>query len=154
MQIVSIMNRHNYNINLNALRNASKRTLILNELRGRTDHPTAAQVFEGVRSISQGISLTTVYRNLDVLVKTGKAVRIESTGAEVRYDGCVTPHHHLICSTCGAVFDLPEAQTFDIKLPVSDNREFEITGYRLEFTGRCSKCLKTAHCDLMQQKEQ
>lgn len=65
-------------------------------------HPTAEQVLRAVRKKIPGLGLATVYRNLEALVRDGRASRtVHPEGA--RYDTRVDPHHHFTCSGCGVV---------------------------------------------------
>ena len=55
---------------------SKQREAILNELQNRCDHPTATQVYEGVKKVIPNISLGTVYRNLASLVESGEILSV------------------------------------------------------------------------------
>ncbi len=82
-----------------------QREAILNELRGRCDHPTAAQVYEGVRKTIPNISLGTVYRNLASLVESGEILSVTVGDGYEHFDGDKSFHLHLHCKCCGAIID-------------------------------------------------
>ena len=82
-----------------------QREAILNELRSRCDHPTAAQVYEGVRQVIPNISLGTVYRNLASLVESGEILSVTVGDGYEHYDGDKSFHLHLHCKNCGAIID-------------------------------------------------
>ncbi len=84
---------------------SKQREAILNELRGRCDHPTASQVYEGVREAIPNISLGTVYRNLASLVESGEILSVTVGDGKEHFDGDKSFHLHLHCKCCGAIID-------------------------------------------------
>jgi Fe2+ or Zn2+ uptake regulation protein len=108
-------------------------------------HPTAEEVFLGVRRRASGISLATVYKSLECLVGCGLASKLAYGDSCARYDGRTDPHLHVRCLNCGDITDLPgdlsEAQLSELRKGVSG---FEVTGYRLELLGHCFVCLTDA----------
>ena len=119
-----------------------QRRAIWESLEPRTDHPTADEVFLGVRQLLPGISLATVYKSLETLVGCGLAVKLTYGDGSARYDGRTDPHHHARCVACGKVQDvhgdLPEHDLDDL---LASAEGFTVTGYRLELTGYCSTCV-------------
>lgn len=84
---------------------SKQREAVLAELRGRCDHPTAVQVYEGVRKVMPNISLGTVYRNLAGLVESGEILSISVGDGKEHFDGDKSLHLHLHCKNCGAIID-------------------------------------------------
>jgi Fur family ferric uptake transcriptional regulator len=85
------------------------------------------------------ISLGTVYRNLDLLVRQGEVLCLETAGARKRFDGNAAPHHHVRCRYCGALADLPG------EYPLPSLEEIRVAGFSvtrvsLEFEGVCARC--------------
>ena len=121
-------------------RNTPQRSVVLEELQKLTTHPTAADLYEIVRKRLPSISLGTVYRNLELLDRTGIIQKLELGGTEARFDGNTSGHHHAQCIECGRVEDLwglPE------ELPITvpeDKNDFTILGHRLVFYGLCRRC--------------
>lgn len=105
-------------------------------------HPTADEVFLAVRQDLPAISLATVYKSLETLVGCGLAVKLTYADHSARYDGRTDPHHHARCVVCGRVLDLageiPDANIEQLRRGASG---FTVTGYRLELSGYCAKCL-------------
>ena len=106
-----------------------------------TVHPTADEVFLGVRNEVPGISLATVYKSLETIVSCGLASKLSHADGSARYDGRTDPHHHARCLACGSVSDVP-GQLRDSELPLvrSEANGFHVTGYQLELTGYCPEC--------------
>ena len=128
-------------------RNTGQRRAILDAIRASGGHPTAAEVFTRVRERGgyPRLSLATVYRALDALVEQGDILEMR-VGGVGRYDGGVTPHHHVVCRTCGHVTDVPAA----LLPPDLMNDLGRASGYRvdpgqpIQFVGQCSPCLGEA----------
>lgn len=106
----------------------------------RHDHPTADELYEAVRQTLPKISLGTVYRNLDVLIRAGLVTRLDMAGAQARFDADRKPHYHVRCVACGSVDDVMSHDLDGVSLPVASLNGFSITGARLEFDGVCPRC--------------
>jgi Fe2+ or Zn2+ uptake regulation protein len=104
-------------------------------------HPTAEDVFLGVRTEVPGISLATVYKSLETLVGCGLAKKLTPPDGSARYCGRIEPHHHARCLACGSVSDVSgELGGLDIATLRSQAKGFDLVGYELELTGYCSDC--------------
>lgn len=123
-------------------RNTRQRRTILEVLRAERSHPTAAELHEKARRKLPRLSLGTVYRNLERLVAEGHARRIESPGGPSRFDGDIEPHHHISCSRCGRIDDLPLMAACPPEVEMPAEMGYEIEGCRLELTGVCPECLR------------
>jgi Fur family peroxide stress response transcriptional regulator len=73
----------------------------------RHAHPTVQEIYEEVRRVRPQIGLATVYRILHQLVAQGMIKEIGVNGDFCRYDGQVDRHDHAICTSCGALLDVP-----------------------------------------------
>jgi Fe2+ or Zn2+ uptake regulation protein len=105
-------------------------------------HPTADQVYKAVRRTVPRISLATVYKALEALVRARLVFKVPDTEGPTRYDGNGTEHYHLRCLQTGEVRDLPVP--YDAALPEKLDPDlverlrrqgFRITGHRLELIG-------------------
>jgi Fur family transcriptional regulator, ferric uptake regulator len=121
-------------------RHSRQRQVILEELQKLTTHPTAVGLYEIVRQRLPKVSLGTVYRNLDLLTRTGIIQKLEFGGEEARFDGDLTPHYHVRCVKCGCVDDIHAPQLDLLGGVKNDFNEYEVFGYRIEFFGICPKC--------------
>ena len=82
-----------------------QRIVIFEEVAKSRDHPDAETVFRGVRDRVPTVSLDTVYRTLWMLNAMGLITTVGPPG-KGRFDADVSPHHHFVCSRCGAVCDV------------------------------------------------
>lgn len=122
-------------------RNTRQRTLILENLSKRFDHPTAYDVYKSVKEQLPNISLTTVYRNLNNLANEGKLMRIMIANKPDRFDITVKSHCHVNCEMCGCFFDYVN-QEADCKMrkQLLDDYGFTATKCDLVFYGVCRNC--------------
>lgn len=123
------------------VRQTKQRAAVIEVLRRSRTHPDAAQVHAQVREKLPSVSLGTVYRTLDALVRDGVIVTIESAGQATRYDykHDGDAHHHAVCRCCGAIFDVPMS-AMPVPPAVALPTGFQVTDVRLEFRGICPAC--------------
>jgi Fur family ferric uptake transcriptional regulator len=86
----------------------------------------------------EGLSLATVYRNINSLVEEGWLLPVEMPGEAQRYEVAgKAHHHHFRCNTCGRVFELEGCGvTVKPKLP----RGFRADGHEYFIFGSCADC--------------
>ena len=119
-----------------------QRTVILEELKNLTTHPTADELYSMVRRRLPRISLGTVYRNLEILSEMGLAQKLESAGAQRRYGGDVTDHAHIRCVGCGKVDDIPAGPKVSLVSAMRNLKGYELQGYHVDMRGLCPACRK------------
>jgi len=117
-----------------------QRRAVLESVLERDDHPTADQIIEAVKQRIPGVSRTTVYRVLDMLVEAGVIRRLHHPGPAARFDGKTRRHHHMICKKCNKVIDLESAKLDRLSLPDVESEGFEIDDFSVHFTGICVEC--------------
>lgn len=123
------------------IRMTKQRRVILEELRMFHTHPTADEIYERVRTKLPHVSLGTVYRNLELLSRSGVIRKLEIGGQQMRFDGELNKHQHIRCIRCGRIDDLRGDP-----LPTECDRDvLASTGYELierhvEFLGICPAC--------------
>ena len=119
-------------------RSTKQKRIILEYLRSVKNHPTAEDIFEGVKRKFPSISLATVYRNLESFCEQGLVLEID--GDVRRFDGDISDHQHFICDKCGKAFDLFESE-FKMKNVSEHCKDIgSVRDYRVYFYGVCDKC--------------
>lgn len=94
-----------------------------------------------MQSTSPGIGVATVYRTLDLLVRHGAIQQLRLPDETVtRYDANTTPHQHVICTSCGTVFDIDLQLPARVLATAADRSGVEITEYDLRLRGTCADC--------------
>ena len=116
-----------------------QRSVIIDHLAGRSDHPSARRIYDALAGRETGLSLATVYNTLATLARHGLIRAIDFDGTDNRYDTNPRPHINLHCTVCDAIVDL------DRELPVTTAEILEATGFettvcRIEYRGRCAVC--------------
>lgn len=117
-----------------------QRDIILQELRNCTDHPSADELYERVKKKLPRISLATVYRNLEILSESGTIGKIEISGRQKRFDWQVNQHNHIYCIHCHRVDNIELAGPSRETLRPENDKGYQISGCRIEFTGLCPDC--------------
>ena len=121
------------------MKQTRQKTLILNQVQNRNDHPTAEMIHSELLEIDPHISLATVYRNLNTFAMKGKIRKIEIPNAKDRYDYNHSHHDHAICLKCGNVVDIESKHT---KKRYTTIDGFKVQEVELLYKGICKDCQK------------
>jgi Fur family peroxide stress response transcriptional regulator len=104
-------------------------------------HPTPEWIYEQVRQRIPSISLGTIYKNVKTFLDSGVLKEVTLHHGSLRLETNMTPHHHLVCSSCKAIFDIDEAAVAPVQRPTGKlPAGFSIKEYRVEFVGECKSC--------------
>jgi len=103
--------------------------------------PLTAQ--ELLRSLKKSHK-TTVYRELDFLVKEKFIHKVDFGDQIKRYElMSQAHHHHVICIKCNTVKDVQIKRNIcDQNRAIAKQTGFEVTRHALEFFGLCNRCKK------------
>lgn len=127
------------------MRYSRQRELVLRQVQSRCDHPTADDIYLAIRDECPGLSLGTVYRNLNGLVEMGRMRRVSIPGMADRFDRTLPDHDHLYCTKCGNVEDVHlDKQTINATLDA--RKDLAIQSYSLNLYGLCSRCREKERC--------
>jgi Fe2+ or Zn2+ uptake regulation protein len=108
-------------------------------------HPlTIPEILDANAELAQ----SSVYRNLVVLERSGVVSKVVTNNEWSRYElaeDLTGHHHHLICSSCGAVrdVDVPEPLEASIDAALSElaaQHGFTLDDHRLDLLGTCEAC--------------
>ena len=86
------------------------------------------------------MGLTTVYRNLQVLMKNGLIRSRHLPTGEVLYTPVERDIHHLTCVQCGETSKIDGCPVKDLHEPKQVNQKFQLLFHTLEFFGLCQNC--------------
>jgi Fe2+ or Zn2+ uptake regulation protein len=118
-----------------------QREAVLEAVRSSRVHPSADDVLRDVRRRTPGIGVATVYRTLDLLVRSGHITELRLGDESVtRYDGNARRHDHVICSGCGRIFDVEVSLPRTVVAAAGGQADVVIEDYDLQFRGRCEPC--------------
>jgi Fur family transcriptional regulator, ferric uptake regulator len=120
-----------------------QRRIILDELEKTCSHPSAADIYERVKTRLPHISLGTVYRNLEMLSSRGMIKKLSVPTGQKRFDAEMYDHHHVRCLECGRVDDLPTQADENLETLVArvgDTSGYRDMGISVDFYGLCPDC--------------
>lgn len=88
------------------------------------------------------ISRATVYRTLELLVKSGMVRRVHLGEDHYHYEYVSgnSHHDHLICTTCGAVIEFNDPALEQRQLEICERKRFTPTFHNLQILGVCDAC--------------
>jgi Fe2+ or Zn2+ uptake regulation protein len=122
----------------------AQRQCIFRALEGDVTHPSAERVYEKVRRDMPNVSLKTVYQTLNDLAELGAISQLDVGTGSARFDPNVeTPHHHLVCRSCGKVRDLA-ADFPGVTVSGRAAKGFAVESAEVVFRGLCDECRPTA----------
>ncbi|MGN0621885.1 MAG: Fur family transcriptional regulator [Porcipelethomonas sp.] len=124
------------------MRYSRQRELIFNTVLHNKVHPTADYIYNKLKLDYPELSLGTVYRNLNFLAENKMLLKISVPNGSDRFDGTLTPHHHLICRECGNVFDIDAPELEDLYRRAERKSGFVIDKCSMAFEGYCADCYK------------
>lgn len=126
------------------LKNTKHRNDIL-EIIDNSDQPiNAEQIFFQLKNKKVDINLSSVYRILESLVSKNLLLKSNIPGAsKALYELNRSEHiHYLICSSCKKMFSVAGCPIEEYEKQIASEKDFEITGHKLEIYGICKECRK------------
>jgi len=122
------------------LRATNQRLAIMQVMMESHSHPSAEDVFLQLKHSHPTLSLSTVYKTLQIMAEMGVLLTIDTGIGSQRFDGQVYPHHHAVCVRCGKVYDVDFGK-FPVKLDSHDILPgFNVQTTKITFSGTCQVC--------------
>lgn len=115
-----------------------QRDIILETLKENVVHPTAEYLYDILKD--KGISLATLYRNLNQLADKGIIKKIDGLETSSHFDHNIHEHYHFICDKCKRVFDVPFEIAPDVAIKTEQKTGFTVKGYDIAIHGICNEC--------------
>jgi Fur family transcriptional regulator, stress-responsive regulator len=120
------------------------RLAVLEALAGEP-HADAETVLRAVRPALPGTSIQNVHNVLGDLTAAGILRRIEPAGSAARYERRIGDnHHHVVCTSCGAVADVDCTVGHAPCLHPSETNGYAIDTAEVTFWGVCPSCQERA----------
>jgi Fur family transcriptional regulator, stress-responsive regulator len=108
-------------------------------MRAGGEHLSALELAKRLPELHQA----TVYRALDVLVAEGLARRTEIDGRALFEIAAEHLHHHVVCTSCGAVQHVHDETVRSALQRVARESGYALAGEELTFRGLCPTCAAT-----------
>ncbi|CAN5795446.1 Fur family transcriptional regulator [soil metagenome] len=119
----------------------SQRRAVAEVLAGEHVHLTAEEVHARAVAILPEISRATVYNTLGELVALGQVREVSLSGRAKRYDpNTDVAHHHLTCTTCGLILDVPAGPGATVDLAEGASHGFLVDEVEVTYRGTCEAC--------------
>jgi Fur family ferric uptake transcriptional regulator len=122
-----------------------QRRAILAIIREHAGHLSADEIYDLAREEVPRLSLSTVYRTLDLLKELDLVSELLLAGDHSRYEAQSHEHQHLICLNCGKVVEFQCNHCSTVHQKLAKEHGFSITGGRVEIFGYCEECARPRH---------
>jgi Fur family peroxide stress response transcriptional regulator len=116
-----------------------QRVAILDYLLKTDDHPSAEYIHKIIKKKYPMVSLSTVYKTLNLLKEKKLVSEIEVSG-ESRFDANVDAHINLVCMKCGKIDDVDEDTLKEIQERAAKKSKYLILQGNFELIGYCNSC--------------
>jgi Fur family ferric uptake transcriptional regulator len=122
------------------LRLTRQREQVALALAGASDHLSADEV--AVRLRNEGVSKSTVYRTLQLLVGAGLADGQDYGDGRLYYEWMVGRHHHdhLVCLGCGQLIEFHSPDIEKLQDRVAGAHDFDVVSHTHKLFGYCGRC--------------
>jgi len=118
-----------------------QRVLILDAVCEGHGHTSLADVYARARSYDSSINRSTVYRTLALFVRLNLVYAgVLPEGKTVYEIRTPEPHHHLVCTACGASSEIDPGVMNRFFADLARAHQFTIEARHLVISGVCSSC--------------
>lgn len=127
-------------LRLHSYRLTAQRRAVAQALDGINVHLTADEVHARAADILPEVSRATVYSTLHELAEMGEILELRIEGRSKRYDPTTSPHSHLVCDSCGVIYDVQHGLT-PPQLPLSEAHGMAVSRAEVVYHATCESCL-------------
>lgn len=120
-----------------------ERFMVLEAIYRADGHLDADAMYLRMKNTGSRVSRATVYNTLEVLVESGLVQKQQFGDNQSYYERSYSyqQHDHLICQSCGKVYEFCDPRILEIQRMVSKYYNFDIKAHSLHFTGECEACV-------------
>jgi Fur family ferric uptake transcriptional regulator len=132
------------------LRRMASRIAVLAVLEPVDGHLSVAEIHQRLRdrlsAEDQLPDLATVYRTVTTLVDQGVLHALAIDGGVTTYGLAAKPHHHAVCTQCGAIIEVPSQRLSSALEHAMQGSSFTLSERAgLTLHGLCPQCQGTSH---------
>lgn len=132
-----------------------QRHMILSVIQEADTHLSIEQIMELVLQNNPYVSLSTVYRTLELFKSVNLIRESHLHGEQPTYEIAEGhAHHHLICRRCRATFHLDEALLGDLNEQLQKQYHFHNLSLEMVAAGYCNDCWQALQQELNQSLEE
>ena len=126
------------------LRMTPQRQLILDAVAAMHGHVSVEQVYQQVVRVFPDVNISTVYRTLEVLEDLGVVRHTHFHDGVAQFERTdEAPHHHMVCTRCGAEWELEPKMLRPLADELKARYGFEADLAHSAIVGRCRQCAAT-----------
>jgi Fur family ferric uptake transcriptional regulator len=124
------------------LRFTRERQELLKEIMAIHEHFEVDDVLLRLRRRHVGVSQTTIYRTLHLLIDSGLVHKTPCDTMKARYEHVLGHghHDHMVCVRCGKVIEFSDRRIESAQRGAARRNEFAVLGHRLVISGICRGC--------------
>ncbi len=124
------------------LKLTNERAALVREIFSIHYHFEADELLFKMKEKSVKISRATIYRTLELLVKSGMVRRVHLGEDHYHYEHVSgnSHHDHLVCTTCGAVIEFHDPALEARQREICARKKFTPTFHNLQILGVCDAC--------------
>ena len=120
-----------------------QRHMILSVIQEAGGHLSIDQILERVQERNPYVSLSTIYRTLELLRELGLVRENHLPGEQPHYETAEsTEHHHLVCRRCRTIIHLEDNLLGDLHEQLQQQHAFHGLTLDLVAAGYCDACWK------------
>ena len=122
-------------------RMTSQRALLLRIIQGSSGHLDADEIYRQARERDPRISLSTVYRTLNLLKELDLVKELHFDEEHHHYEMAADAvHHHLVCTECGRVVEFQSPLLDELGAELERGHGFALERLQIDALGRCREC--------------
>lgn len=122
------------------IRITQPRKAIIHYMVASHSHPTVEEIYDDLLPMFPGMSLATIYNNLNILVEHGYVKEMKFTDIASRFDFMGHRHFHIICEVCGKVADFPYRDLMPFINDAKNSTGYQVNNASVEMFGVCENC--------------
>ncbi|NJN25217.1 MAG: transcriptional repressor [Cyclobacteriaceae bacterium] len=115
-----------------------QRIVVFKALLSSPLHPTAEQIYDGIKKDNPAISVATVYKTLETLVENQLINKVPTPEGTMRYDARIDNHNHIYISNTNEIMDYEDEELKGILAQYLSKKKFQnlhITDFKLQIKG-------------------
>ena len=122
-------------------RRLTRQRVLLLDLIRQGGHPDADELYSRAKAEQPNLSMSTVYRNLQLFAKLEIVEEHHFDNRHSCYEAKTgAEHHHLICLGCGRIIEFECPLIEELRENLEAEHRFHITGAKVLMAGYCAAC--------------